>query len=149
MRDVWEIEKVKEVLPQRYPFLFIDKVLEVTPQERKVICVKNVTINDYFFQGHFPANPIMPGVIIIEAMAQAAIISFSVVKPDIVREKPDYYLGKVEAKFYHSIKPGDQLIIHAEGEKFLSEGGVVKVCAKVEEKIAATGRIVLGVKPRR
>jgi 3-hydroxyacyl-[acyl-carrier-protein] dehydratase len=70
MDDVWDIKKIQEVLPQKYPFLFIDKVLEINKKEGKVTCLKNVTINDYFFEGHFPGNPIMPGAIIIEAMAQ-------------------------------------------------------------------------------
>jgi 3-hydroxyacyl-[acyl-carrier-protein] dehydratase len=82
MPEAWDIKKIQEILPQKYPFLFIDKVLEIDREQGKIICLKNVTANDYFFVGHFPDRPIMPGVIIIEAMAQASILGYAALYPD-------------------------------------------------------------------
>lgn len=146
MLESWDIKKIQEILPQRYPFLFIDKVLEVDETQRKVICLKNVTANDYFFEGHFPKNPVMPGAIIIETLAQASIIIFAVLKPEVADTHPDYYLGKVEAKFKKPVKVGDQLILEVYGEKILDRAGSVKALAKVSGEVVAEARISFGVK---
>lgn len=146
MQDPWDINKIQEFLPQRYPFLFIDKVLEVNEKEKKVTCLKNLTINDYFFSGHFPGNPVMPGVLIIEAMAQASIVLYAVLKPDIVKQKPDFYLGKTEVKFLKPVRPGDQLILEIEAEKISDTAGIVNAVAKVNDNNVAEGRILFGVK---
>lgn len=146
MEAVWDINKIQEILPQRYPFLFIDSVLEINTGEKKVVCLKNVTINDYFFEGHFPDNPVMPGVLIIEAMAQASILLYAALKPEIARKRPDYYLGKVEARFKKPVKVGDQLIIEVYGEKVMDKGGVVRAAAKVNSQIVSEAQILFGVK---
>jgi 3-hydroxyacyl-[acyl-carrier-protein] dehydratase len=148
MDELWDIKKIKEILPHKYPFLFIDRVLQINEKEGKVICLKNVTFNDYFFEGHFPDNPVMPGVIIIEAIAQASIILFSILKPHIAEKHPDYYLGKVEAKFIKPVKVGDQLILEICKEKILDRGGTVKARAIVNDEITAEARIIFGVKLR-
>ena len=70
MKTVIDIEKIKEILPHRYPFLLVDRIIDITPRQ-KIVGLKNVTINEHFFQGHFPSKPIMPGVLIIEALAQS------------------------------------------------------------------------------
>ncbi len=148
MEPAWDINRIQEILPQKYPFLFIDSVLEIKPRDKKVICVKNVTINDYFFAGHFPNNPIMPGAIIIEAMAQASIVLFATLKPAIAEKHPDYYLGKVEAKFKRPVKAGDRLILEVYGEKVMDKGGIVKALAKVNDETVAEAQILFGVKPK-
>jgi len=148
MEAAWDINKIQEILPQKYPFLFIDSVLEINPKDKKVICLKNVTINDYFFEGHFPHNPIMPGAIIIEAMAQASIILYAVLKPDIAQNHPDYYLGKVEARFKKPVKAGDRLILEIQGEKVMDKGGIVKAIAKVNDETVAEAQILFGVNPK-
>jgi 3-hydroxyacyl-[acyl-carrier-protein] dehydratase len=148
MEGIWDIKKIKEILPQSYPFLFIDRVLEVNEKEGKVTCLKNVSINDYFFEGHFPGKPVMPGAIIIEAMAQACIVLFATLKPKIAERHPNYFLGRVEAKFTKPVRVGDQLILEVHKEKILDRGGVVKAYARVDEDLAAEARIAFGVKPK-
>ncbi|PCJ40395.1 MAG: 3-hydroxyacyl-[acyl-carrier-protein] dehydratase FabZ [SAR86 cluster bacterium] len=108
------IEDVKEYLPQRYPFLLIDRVLELEPN-KYIKAYKNVTTNEEFFQGHFPNKPIMPGVLIIEAMAQASgVLGFK-----SQEKKPRdgylyYFVGADKVRFKKPVVPGDQLILEAE-----------------------------------
>ncbi len=146
--DNWDINKIKEILPQRPPFLFVDKVLEVNVDEGKAVCLKNVTINDYFFKGHFPDRPIMPGVIMIEALAQASIVLFASLKPEIAAKHPDYLFGKVEARFSRIVVPGDKLILEIVKRKILKNGGIVKARASVENETAVSAQITFGVKER-
>jgi len=117
MDKVLDIQKIMKLLPHRYPFIMIDRILELTPGE-KVIALKNVTINEPFFQGHFPANPIMPGVLIIEAMGQAAAV---LAIKSLEREPHDlliYFMGMDKVKFRKPVTPGDQLIFEM---KFLKQ----------------------------
>jgi beta-hydroxyacyl-ACP dehydratase FabZ len=146
MENPWDIQKIQETLPHRYPFLFIDRVISVDQQAKKVTCQKNFTINDYFFSGHFPGNPVVPGVIMIEAMAQASIILFAGLKPDIAKTHPDYYLGKVEAKFKKPVFPGDTLIIEVAALKILQNSGIVEASAKVNGEVAVEATIAFGIK---
>lgn len=146
METPWGIEKIQEILPQRYPFLFVDKVVSFDKDSQKIACLKNVSINDYFFKGHFPSKPIMPGVIIAEALAQSAILLFALLKPELKNKDADYYLGGVDIKFKNPVYAGDQLILEVKAEKVLGTGGIVSVQAKVGEKVAAKGTILLGIK---
>lgn len=146
MNETWDLNRIQKILPQRYPFLFIDKVLSVDKQNSLVACLKNVTMNEYFFEGHFPGKPVMPGALIIEAMAQASIILYAILKPEIAEKHPIYYLGSIEAKFKKPVKAGDRLILEVHGEKVLASAGIVKALAKVDDAIVAEARIVFGVK---
>lgn len=148
MKAIWDIDKIKEILPQRYPFLFIDSLIDIDQHNKKITCLKNVSINDYFFEGHFPGNPIMPGVLIIESMAQASILLYAVLKPEIAARHPDYYLGKVEADFKKPVRVGDQLIIEVYGEKVMEKGGIVRAVAKVKEESVCKAQLLFGVKPK-
>jgi len=127
-----DIEQIQKILPQKYPFLMIDRVLELEHQ-KKVVALKNVTINDGFFEGHFPEQPIMPGVLIIEAMAQASIVLFSADKGKGEEKKVAYFLGAVKARFFHPVYPGDQLKITVEPVKMISGAAIVNAVACVGE----------------
>lgn len=103
------IEEIQTFLPHRYPFLMVDRILEITLNE-KVIGLKNVTMNESFFQGHFPGRPVMPGVLIIEAMAQTGGILAYKSTPEM-QGKPIYFMAIDKVKFRKPVVPGDQLIL--------------------------------------
>ena len=141
----WNKEKIKSILPHREPFLFIDEVIEIDDTE-KVVAVKNIKLDEDFFKGHFPDKPIMPGVLIIEAMAQTSIIIYYICKPEIAKSHPNYYLGKVKAEFLAPVYPGDKLIIHAMKVKVLDYAAIIDTVAKVENNIVAKANFVFGIK---
>ena len=108
------IAEIMRTLPHRYPFLLVDRVIEVDP-EKRIVAVKNVSINEPFFTGHFPAAPVMPGVLTIESMAQTgAILSLLDRKPEELKNTLVYFMGIDEARFRRPIVPGDQMIITVE-----------------------------------
>ena len=121
--DVIDIEQVIRMIPHRYPFLLIDRVRDVVPGERAV-GIKNVTINANFFQGHFPAQPIMPGVLIVEAMAQTAAVLVVHTMGAETEGKLVYFMSVENARFRKPVGPGDTLNIHV--EKLQNRGKVWK-----------------------
>ncbi len=112
---VMDVLAIQEVLPHRYPFLLVDKIVELDPM-RKVVGIKNVTINEPFFMGHFPGHPIMPGVLILEAMAQTGGLMLSDSEHD-PKGKLVYFTGIDKAKFRKPVVPGDQLRFEVELSK--------------------------------
>jgi 3-hydroxyacyl-[acyl-carrier-protein] dehydratase len=107
-----EIREILDYLPHRFPFLLIDRVLELE-EGKRIVAVKNVAINEPFFQGHFPGNPVMPGVMILEALAQAAaILSFRNMHRESTKELLYYFVGIDNARFKKPVTPGDQLILN-------------------------------------
>jgi 3-hydroxyacyl-[acyl-carrier-protein] dehydratase len=107
-----EIREILDYLPHRFPFLLIDRVLELE-EGKRIVAVKNVAINEPFFQGHFPGNPVMPGVMILEALAQAAaILSFRNLHRESTKELLYYFVGIDNARFKKPVIPGDQLILN-------------------------------------
>jgi len=142
---LWDREKIKSILPHREPFLFIDEVIEIDGTQ-KVVAVKNVKNDEDFFKGHFPDVPILPGVLIIEAMAQTSIILYHVCKPEIAKTHPRYYLSKVKAEFLAPVFPGDKLILETNNVKIIDNAGVVDALARVGDKIVAKANLVFGIK---
>ena len=139
-----ETSDIQKIIPHRFPFLMIDRVLECIPNE-KLIAVKNVSINEHYFRGHFPDEQVMPGVLIIEAMAQAACVYFYFSK-NMQGKSLIYYLAKTESRFYHPVVPGDQLLIEVTTVKLLPKAGFVKCKATVADKLMAEAEIGFGAK---
>ncbi len=134
-----DIKEIIKILPHRYPFLLVDKIIEVNMEKGYIIGQKNLTINEAFFQGHFPDAPIMPGVLIIESLAQAGAV-FIYLKG--YREKTAVLLNLNNAKFRHPVHPGDVLHLRCEGVHLSSKGGRFKAIAYVnQDKIAAEAEI--------
>lgn len=138
--ETLDIHKILEYLPHRYPFLLVDRVTECVPGEH-LVAIKNVTINEPFFTGHFPARPVMPGVLIIEAMAQATgLLAFRTigVPPDHVL----YYLvGVNNAKFRRPVEPGDQLVMTARIQRSIRGVWCFEVRAEVDGAVVASAEI--------
>lgn len=130
---VLDINTIQKILPHRYPFLFVDKIIEAN--DTKVIGIKNVTIDEPFFQGHFPGHPIMPGVLIIEAMAQVAGVGALNMKVNI--GKLAYFLSINNARFRKPVLPGDTLRIEVDLLKTKLSMIQVHAVAKVGDEVAA------------
>lgn len=135
---ILDVKDIVKILPHRYPFLLVDKVLEIDLEKGYVIAQKNVTINESFFQGHFPDAPIMPGVLILEALAQAGGVLVHL-KGKV--QKIAVLLSVNNAKFRHPVRPGDVLTLQCQGILFTSKGGKVKAEARVQDKIAVEAEI--------
>lgn len=138
--ETLDIHKILEYLPHRYPFLLVDRVTECVPGEH-LVAIKNVTVNEPYFMGHFPVRPVMPGVLIIEAMAQATgLLAFRTigVPPDHVL----YYLvGVNNAKFRRPVEPGDQLVMTARIQRSIRGVWCFEVKAEVEGSVVASAEI--------
>ncbi len=142
----FDIQEILDLLPHRYPFLLIDRVVEFEPAKR-LVAIKNVTINEPFFQGHFPGHPIMPGVLVIEAMAQAGAIIMMSAIPD--REKKlAVFTGIERAKFRRPVTPGDQLRIEVDVLAFKSRLGRMEAKAFVDGKLACQAILTCQIVPR-
>jgi len=139
-------EEIRSLLPQKYPFLFIDRVVELE-EGKKIVCVKNVSGNEPVFVGHFPDFAIMPGVLIIEAMAQASIILFRKSLPTQQNDKNTVFLlaSVNNARFTKPVFPGDQLFVEIIVEKIVSKGAIVQATVKVEEKTVAKASLTFGI----
>jgi 3-hydroxyacyl-[acyl-carrier-protein] dehydratase len=141
-----DFEEIKKIVPQRFPFLMIDRVIDMEPGKHAV-AVKNISGNDMVFLGHFPDHAIMPGALIIEAMAQASIILFAVGREKQANgKKPLYYFGSVKARFLQPVVPGDQLKIQVENVKSLPNAAYVSGVASVDDKKIAEAELVFSVK---
>ncbi len=141
MKKVYDIVEIMKILPHRYPFLLIDKIIELEPG-KKVVALKNVTINEPFFQGHFPEMPIMPGVLIIEGMGQAGGVLAFETMPVERRGDLIYFMGMDKVRFRKPVLPGDQLIFRVKIIKLRSK--VVKMFGEafVSEKRVAEAELM-------
>jgi beta-hydroxyacyl-ACP dehydratase FabZ len=138
-----DVRKILELLPHRYPFLLVDRILEVQGTE-KIVGLKNVTFNEEFFQGHFPGHPVMPGVLIVEAMAQTGGMLLMEQIPD--REKKTvYFMSLDNVKFRKPVVPGDQLRMEVTMLQFRGKIAKLKGVALVEGKVVAEAEMMAGV----
>ena len=137
-----DIHEILEHLPHRYPFILVDRVLELEPGN-KIKAIKNVSINEPFFPGHFPHHPVMPGVLIVEALAQAAaILSFKTGNFMPSDDSVYYFAGIDKARFKKPVSPGDQLILEVSIDRILKGIWKYKCSASVDNKIVAEADIM-------
>ena len=141
-----DIHEIKNYLPHRYPFLLLDKVISCTPQET-LTALKNVTINEPFFEGHFPHRPVMPGVLILEAMAQASAILASYDLENIdVENRVYYFTGIDKARFKRPVEPGDQIIIEVKLARRIKNMWKCAGVATVDGEKAASAELMFTYK---
>ncbi|GEN54738.1 3-hydroxyacyl-ACP dehydratase FabZ [Halobacillus faecis] len=138
-----DIQQIKEIIPHRYPFLLIDQVEEIVEGERAV-GYKNVTMNEPFFQGHFPDYPVMPGVLITEAMAQMGAVAM--LKKEENQGKLAFFTGIDKCRFKRQVKPGDRLKLEVEIVRLKGPIGKGKATASVDGEIACEAEIMFALK---
>jgi len=143
-----EIKEILQYLPHRYPFLLIDRVLELETGKR-IVAIKNVAINEPFFQGHFPENPIMPGVMILEAMAQAAaILSYKTFNRGSTDNLLYYFVGIDRARFKKPVVPGDQLVLDVAMIRSVRGIGKFTAEARVGDGVVTEAELLCTIKER-
>nr|WP_320013053.1 3-hydroxyacyl-ACP dehydratase FabZ [uncultured Desulfobulbus sp.] len=135
-----DIKKIMKILPHRYPFLLVDRIVEFD-QGKTITGIKNVTINEPFFQGHFPGEPVMPGVLILEAMAQVGGILACLTDDDMIGRLV-YFAGLDKARFRRVVRPGDQLVMKL--EMLRQKGKVIKMAGKayVDNQLATEAELM-------
>lgn len=137
-----DLASIKKLLPHRYPFLLVDKVLEYQPRQR-IVAIKNVTGNEDHFNGHFPQHPVMPGVLIIESMAQAA--GLVILAEDKHRGKIPFFTGIDNAKFRRPVVPGDQMRLEIDILKIRGGVGVAQGKALVDGEVVAEAKLMFSL----
>lgn len=137
--DVCEIQ---ELLPHRYPFLLVDRVLELDIEAKRILAQKNVSINEPFFQGHFPGRPIMPGVLIIEALAQAGGVMTQLTLGRDAQSKLFYMVKVDNARFSKQVVPGDVLELHVQIKRVIRNMAVYYGEAKVDGEVVACAEVL-------
>lgn len=141
-KNEMNIHEILDHLPHRYPFILVDKVTDLE-LGKEITAVKNVTINEPFFLGHFPYHPVMPGVLIVEAMAQAAaLLSFKTMNTKPNEESVYYFAGIDNARFKKPVGPGDQIILNVKIERILKGIWKYKGVAKVDDGIVAEANMM-------
>lgn len=142
MSEPLSAQEVQKILPHRYPFLLVDRIEEVVPGE-KAVGLKNVTVNEPFFRGHFPGEPIMPGVLILEALAQVGAVA--VLSREEFRGRLVLFRGIDRCRFRRTVRPGDTLRLEVELVSFKGVVGKGKGRALVEGKVVASGELVFAL----
>ncbi len=147
----FDIHQILKLLPHRYPILLVDRVLSMVPNQ-SIVALKNVSINEPFFCGHFPNKPIMPGVLILESLAQAAaLLTFGKEilhknSIDIKNERLYYFVGIDKARFKRPVEPGDQLMLHVSIERYIRGIWKFNAEAKVDGKVACQASLMCTIK---
>ncbi len=131
-------KQIEKILPHRYPFLLVDRVLEINLEQNEIVGLKNVTVNEPFFQGHFPGAPIMPGVLLLEALAQTGGI---LVHQKGYDKKIAVLLNVANAKFRKPVLPGDTLLLYAKGVHISGNGGKIKAKAMIGQVLAVEAEL--------
>jgi 3-hydroxyacyl-[acyl-carrier-protein] dehydratase len=145
-KTTWDISDIQKILPHRYPFLLIDRVIEIERKQR-IVAIKNVTVNEPFFNGHFPAYPIMPGVLIVEAIAQAGGALLLTEIPDR-DSKLMVFTGIEKAKFRKPVTPCDQLRIEVKVINWRTTAVKMEGTAHVDGKLACEATVTCAIVPR-
>lgn len=135
---IMDSKEIASILPHRYPFLLVDRILEINLEENEILGVKNVTVNEPFFQGHFPGAPIMPGVLLLEALAQTGGI---LVHQKGYAKKIAVLLNVANAKFRKPVVPGDVLHLHVKGLHISGTGGKIRAKATIREQLAVEAEL--------
>ncbi len=136
-------QEIKKIIPHRYPFLLVDRILEVE-EEVRAVGIKNVTANEEFFNGHFPEYPVMPGVLIVEALAQVGAVAM--LKKEENQGKLAFFTGIDKCRFKRQVKPGDQLRLEVEIIRIKGPIGKGKATATVDGEVAAEAEIMFALK---
>ncbi|MCW6028492.1 3-hydroxyacyl-ACP dehydratase FabZ [Stenotrophomonas sp. SRS1] len=137
-----DINQIKALIPHRYPFLLVDKVVSIDYENRRIVANKNVSVNEPFFQGHFPGQPIMPGVLIIEAMAQAGGVLTQLTLGRDAQSKLFYMVKVDKARFTKQVVPGDVLEMHVEIKRVIRNMAVYDCVAKVDGEVVACAEVL-------
>lgn len=140
--SLYTAQEIMDIIPHRYPFLLIDTIEELEPGVR-ALGRKCVSVNEPFFQGHFPGNPVMPGVLIIEALAQVGAVAM-LAQPDF-KGRTAYFAGIDKARFRQKVVPGDVLLLETEIIKVKGPVGVGRAVAKVDDKVAAQAELTFSI----
>src|SRR3989338_5827263 len=139
-----DFEQIKAIIPQRFPFLMLDRVVELEPGVR-VVGLKNLTGNEWFYQGHFPKKAITPGAMICEAIAQTGIVFFYVSKPR--QRDVTYLMGSLKIRFLEPVWPGDQMLIEVTPVRLMTEAGIFNAMVKVGTRVVSKGEFAMSAKP--
>ncbi|MBW7476950.1 3-hydroxyacyl-ACP dehydratase FabZ [Paenibacillus oenotherae] len=140
MKTKYSFDEVKEMLPQAYPFVLIDTIENIAAGE-SIVCLKNISGNEWMFPGHFPSKAIYPGVLLNEGMAQACILLFKISRPELDDPNTNFYLTAVKSRFLKPVVPGDQVRYVCKVLKMVGTGGIVEAEAVVDGTIVAKAEL--------
>ncbi|HPP67144.1 MAG TPA: 3-hydroxyacyl-ACP dehydratase FabZ, partial [bacterium] len=141
-KPILEIDDIQKIIPHRYPFLLVDRIIELE-EDKRVIGIKNVSVNEWFFQGHFPGRPVMPGVLIVEAIAQVAGVMMLSKKEN--QGKIAFFMSIEKAKFRRTVRPGDQLVIKVDVTRLKTRVGQIHGKAFVDDKVACEASLMFAL----